>query len=151
MQVKSSVGPQSANGSSGIKPEGTFAARVPRVAESKVTDPEDDADGCVTLVTTPVKSSIRSSWPVERLLLVRGSVATVTAFACEKSKAIVPFVNVMALFRLNSRLIPWGLAVLRDRPEVPKEISEGGTGVIPETRHTEFIGRTRATTTMFEP
>src|SRR6266568_4417797 len=112
MQVKSTVEPQSANGSSGLKPEGTFAIRVPRVAESKVTDPEDDADGCVTLVTTPVKSSIRSSWPVERLLLVRGSVATVTAFACEKSKARVPFEeNVMALFRLTSRLIPWGLAV----------------------------------------
>src|SRR2546425_13360847 len=130
MQVKSTVEPQSANGSSGLKPEGTFAIRVPRVAESKVTDPEDDADGCVTLVTTPVKSSMRSSWPVERLLLVRGSVATVTAFGCEKSKARVPFVNVMALFRLNSRLIPWGLAVLGDRTGVPNEIADGWAGVI---------------------
>ena len=104
-----------------------------------------------TEVTTPVKSSIRSSWPVERLPLVRGSVATVTAFACEKSKARVPFVNVMALFRLNSRLIPWGLAVLRDRPEVPNEIADGWTGVIPETVQTEFVGQLAVPTMIVAP
>jgi len=42
---------------------------------------------------------------------------------------------------LNSRLIPWGLAVLRDRPEVPNEIADGWTGVIPETVQTEFVGQ----------
>src|ERR1700693_1999100 len=55
-------------------------------------------------VTIPTKSSIKSSAPLGAL--VRGSVAAVTTFTAVKSRANVPELTVIALFKFKFNEIP---------------------------------------------
>src|SRR5579883_822788 len=60
---------------------------------------------CPEMLTTPVKSSIRSSWPAERFEFCRGSVKAVTTLVFPelvKFRLKFPFESVMALERLKS-------------------------------------------------